>query len=287
MTGSMTCLQRRVRIANARDAGVRWRSYAAFGGLSALVVLGLAALPLPLPSSAWRAFLAGVVLGVSAMALLVSGMRLGDPLVRGELAEQRSVTALSKAGRWLVTSNLAFDGMDVDHVAVTPAGVLAVETKYRGAGYSAQVDQQRHRRQLTDAARGARLVKLLLRSKMLNDRAAVLPVLIVWGPGKPTLERGYHLDQGEVYVLDGEHPQLWAHLFSTPQLGKDLQASLHSEIQQYAQVRTNYANGRQPGASSAMWTAFRAGVTEAKTQRHRRRELLKTLASAPPPACEH
>ncbi len=275
MTGSSTYLRRRVRIANAGNAGVRWRSYVALMGITALVVFVLVVLPLPLPAG--RVFLAGLVLGVNGMALLMSVTRRGDPLVRGELAEQWSAAALGEAGRWQVTSNVAFDSVDVDHVVVTPAGVLAVETKYRGAGYSVQVDQQRHRRQLTDAARGARLVTLLLRSKKLRDRAAVLPVLIVWGPGKPALQRGYHLDQGEVYVLDGDHPQLWAHLFSTPVLETGLRARLHAEIQQYAQARTDYVNDRQPGVHKAMWAAFRAGVTESQVQRRRRSELVKTL----------
>ena len=273
-----TYLQRRVRIANARSLGRRWRTHAGFVVTCALVVVVIAVLPMP---AWWRGILVGVVLGAGGMAVLASVTRLGDPLVRGELAEQWSIEALREAGRWLVTSNVAFDRVDVDHVAVTPAGVLAVETKYRGAGYNAEVNQQRHRRELAAAERGARKVRLLLQSKKLRDCAVVLPVLIVWGPGKPTLESGYHLDGG-VYVLDGDHPKLWAHLFSAATVDEDLRRRLHGQIQQFAQSRTGFDNRHQPGLNRAMWTALRAGIADSTAERRRRTDLQKTLQRPPP-----
>lgn len=65
-------------------------------------------------------------------------------------------------------------------------------------------------------------------------------------------------------------------------LNKDLRARLLAEIQEYAQARTDYVNDRRPGVHQAMWTAFRAGVTESKVQRRRRSELVKTLTPPTP-----
>jgi hypothetical protein len=64
-----------------------------------------------------------------------------------------------------VANRLAFDGFDVDHVAVTPAGVLAVETKWVGSRKGGPwLDA--HVRQ---AEGGARKIRSLLRSKRSVD----------------------------------------------------------------------------------------------------------------------
>lgn len=278
-----TYVQRRVRIDNARWVGRRWRALAAIGGLSALAVAGIMAIPAPASWLVWRGVLAGTVLGANGMAIVVSVTRMGDPLVRGELAEQWSAAALRKAGRWLVTSNLAFEHLDVDHVVVTSAAVLAVETKYRGTGYNAEINQQRHQRELAAAVRGAHKVSLLLQSQKLRNCTVVLPVLMVWGAGKPTLQLGYHIESG-VFVLDGDEPQLWAHLFSAAVLDRHLQQRLHAAIQLHAQKKAQFDSGQQTCLHRAMWASFREGTSQAALQRRRRADLLKALqATSPPP----
>jgi hypothetical protein len=186
--------QRLVLIESARAAGKSARSYAGLLAATALVLAFIAWFP-------WlrlREVLAGVVLGAIGMLLTMSVTRATSPDVSGQHAEGWSVDALRKKGQWLVTRNLSFDSVDVDHVAVTPSGVLAVETKYRGKAYDGHIDAQRHRRELDAALRGARKVRLLLLSWKMAELAEVVPVLIVWGKGRPDLPQGSPARRGGV-----------------------------------------------------------------------------------------
>jgi len=257
----------------AANAGKRWRDYLGLIVVTVLVVLFVALFP-------WlrfRGLMAGLVVGSLGMVLVLSLVRFGAPSSSGHAAEQWSLQSLRKVGGWLITPNLSFEGVDVDHVVVTRTAVLAVETKFRGKPFNADIERARHQRELDAAIRGARKVRLLLQSKKMRDHCDVLPVLIVWGHGRPALARGYRRD-GEVYVLDGDHPELWAHLFAAPLLDRQSQLSLHRVIEDYAAVRDGYDAGKLPRLRTEMRSAFWRGVAEAEMERTSRRALRERLA---------
>jgi hypothetical protein len=132
--------QRLALIENARAAGRNARSYGSLLATTALILAFVTWFP-------WlrlREVVAGLVLGAIGMLLTISLTRATSPDVTGQHAERWSVDALRKKGKWLVTRNLSFDSVDVDHVAVTPSAVLAVETKYRGKAFDGHIDAQRH-----------------------------------------------------------------------------------------------------------------------------------------------
>gem|GEM_PF-4311358 len=109
-----------------------------------------------------------------------------------------------------VANRLAFDGFDVDHVAVTPAGA-------RGGD---QMGGQPERRALVGRARpsgrGRRTQDPLAAAQQTIGRSdlPVVPVLVLWGPGSRTL-KGQAVEWDGVTVLPGPDAQpllsRWAH----------------------------------------------------------------------------
>ena len=162
-----TFSSRRVRVLIAYGAGLRWRPVATVVGELGVAVVVL----LLLPAFPFKQLLIGFMLGSITMAVTLSIGQVDDPLVHGRWAEQWSVEALRKVNGWRVIDNVPFDHVDVDHVAVTPCGVLAVETKFHSklsAGLAADV----HARDLAAARAAAAKLRLLLRSfKLPDDRS--------------------------------------------------------------------------------------------------------------------
>lgn len=256
---------------NARQLGRRWRSYLGLAGGAAMFVSFFALWPhMPL-----RAGLIGFTLGAATAMAALSLVRFDDPQVRGDLAEQWSAEAFGKVRGWQIINGLTFTDGDLDHVVVTPSGVLAVETKYRFQ----QPDKQRlaaqRRKDLDSAKRAARKTASLLRSKDVGRSAAVMPVLVVWGKGTPDLPHGFTQVDG-AYVLDGDHPGLWSHLFNAPLLDPDSRKSIHEALADYQRKQTAWASGHQESLRALCWKEFRAGVVEANQDRKQR--LLKRRA---------
>lgn len=74
---------------------------------------------------------------------------------------------------------------NIDHVAVSPRAVMAIETTFVGAGRQWATD--RYREVAMDRARSsARSVRSTLLSHGVED-VRVEPVLMVWGPGTGSL----------------------------------------------------------------------------------------------------
>jgi hypothetical protein len=92
----------------------------------------------------------------------------GHSEVRGLWAEEWSIESLRKVGGWLITANLPFQNVDVDHVAITPSGVLAVESKCRNRPFNGEMERSRHERELANATAAARKVDAFLRSENLH-----------------------------------------------------------------------------------------------------------------------
>jgi hypothetical protein len=263
---AMTFARRRVLLANAHHAGRRWRDLAQL----LLVALAVTAVLLALPIHS-KGVAVGFVLGAVLLVACLSIERFEDPQVLGSLAEQGTIGALTKVRGWRVIENLPFDGVDVDHVVVTPSGVLAVETKYHGRTYP-EAASRRMESDLAAATAAARKVRLFLRSRNVNAALDVKPVLAVWGPGSPDLPNGFRW-AGDVLVADPAHPELWSHLFAAPLLGAPARDQAHAALAEYAEVRRRHEEEQFGRMRRRLWHEFRSGVAAERAERKNRRDV--------------
>lgn len=256
--------QRVAWAANAHQFGRRWRSYAGLAGGAALVVAVLAVWPyMPL-----REALIGFTVGATAATAALSIARFDDPQVRGDLAEQWSAQAFGRVRGWRIVNGLSFPDGDLDHVVVTPSGVLAVETKYRFQQTDRARLAKQRRGDLDAAKRAARKTASMLRSKNVGQAANVAPVLMVWGKGAPTLADGYVQIDG-AYVLDGDAPELWSHLFNAPLVPNKTRDAIYEALSKFQQKQIAWAD--QSGTlRSLCWARFWSGVREARDDRQLR-----------------
>jgi hypothetical protein len=260
-------------LANARSLGLRWRSYVGLLSCALVVVVAL----LVLPAFRYTQFCLGFVVGGTITLVTVSLARFDDPLVRGHLSEQWTLEALGKIKGWLVTENVPFDRVDVDHVAVTPTAVLAVETKYHGRIQpGSRAEAARLESDLRDARRAAAKIRSLTRSKKLHDLAAVEPLLVIWGAGAPNLPEGYRLI-GDVHVVDGHYPELWSHRFSAPLLSPDLRAQVHAAFAEFLQKRQTHEAANQVSLRHRMWHELCSAIAEERSSRSARLDYTRTL----------
>jgi len=163
----------------------RWRLAVALAGYG---LLALGALVWPIgtygPSQSFRegALLAGAGWWITFLLSLdgATAIRMGGH------AEDWTSTGLRRLRRagWRVIDHVPFEHRDVDHVAVGPHGMIAVETKYTsspwGVGRAALTGPVRD--PLGQARLGARCIRLLLKSEGIEVN--VVPALAVWGRGR-------------------------------------------------------------------------------------------------------
>lgn len=122
------------------------------------------------------------------------------PAAMGERGESFSREVL--AGRpfgWPVVEDVPMEHRNIDHVAVSPRAVLAIETKCSVPGASG-------RRTVTGHGDGECAVELpsvrsILRSQGVKE-APVEPVLMLWGPGAARLEADWAILEG-VHLVRG------------------------------------------------------------------------------------
>lgn len=147
-----------------------------------------------------RAFVAGTLVTSWVWMVFVASLIRTYPVTMGEWGE--SFTREVLAGRefgWPFLDDVPMEHRNIDHVAVSPRAVLAIETKFVGAGRQWATD--RYREAAMDAARSsARSVRSILLSQGVKD-VPVEPVLIVWGPGA-ALENDWAIVDG-VHVVRG------------------------------------------------------------------------------------
>ncbi|MDT4973091.1 MAG: hypothetical protein QOG22_3234, partial [Pseudonocardiales bacterium] len=216
-------------LANARSVGQRWRAYLSLVPLPIMVI----AVAIVTPSFPFKQFYIGLAVGGLVMMVTISLAGFDSRQMHGHMAETFSLESLRKVSGWTVIENLPFDGVDVDHVVITPSGVLAVETKFFGlVAKGTAYERERAAAARRSASESARKVRSFLRSKKLHELVTVTPVLMVWGPGSPAFSEGHRLVDG-VYVVRAEHPQLWSHLFQAPRVSVVDRAQVHTAIDEY------------------------------------------------------
>lgn len=262
--------QRTAWASNAYQLGLRWRDTAKLIAGETAVVLLICLWP----GMFLREAFIGFTIGAVAATLAIGVARFDDPQVRGDLAEQWTSESLGKVRGWQVTNSLTFYDGDVDHVAVTPSGVLAVETKYRHRQTDRARLAEQRRNDLAAAGRAARRTENVLRS--LGHSAPVTPVLIVWGKGRAILPEGFKL-VGDTYVVDGDHPWMWSHLFNAPTVPLDTRTAITAALTEFQRKQIVYAEQHQTSRSRLCWTEFRAGMREERAEHARRRSQRRNL----------
>jgi len=109
-------------------------------------------------------------------------------------AEAWTASALRRTmgKRWTVIHSIQFEGLDIDHVALSTSGVWAVETKYSSVERTHGIGGAVLRNATEQSYAAARKVRLFLHSNGID--VTVTPVLIVWGPLGRGLDCGIRND---------------------------------------------------------------------------------------------
>ena len=139
---------------------------------------------------------------------------------------------------WRSFHGLQIGGHDIDHVAVGPGGLFAIETKWAG-GEPCRVRDGRLVGMRCDpigqAQRSAAKVRSFLRS--VDDGPAyavdVRAVLVVWGPGAPELGIEPVVIDG-VLVMSGGVNGHWYHMFRAGTLDRDVSTALADKLEHFA-----------------------------------------------------
>ena len=211
--------------------------------LSLAVSLGLLAaianLP-PIPTYE-RGFITGALLVGLAWAIswavwVTSGLSLR---LNGAWAEDATNEVLKEQPRvFAAIPSLKLEKGDIDAVAVTRSGVLAIETKWMLRPNVQRLDDFAYR-----AARDARTLRLLLRGQGLNDSAFV-GVVAIWGPAAEGMKR--HLRStpiGDVWVTGGHELDSLIDELPSAHIGPDYARTLVDHVRMQAETR----DAAQPG----------------------------------------
>jgi hypothetical protein len=153
-------------------------------------------------------------------------------LIAGALGEAHTTEELEdarKAGSiWSYVANVEASGRDVDHVVLTPSGVLAVETKWRFRGAT----ETWLRESAVKAESAARQARLVLKSKTIDVRTDVRPLVVVWGGARREIPG--HQVVGGVEVIRGDHLLTWLRGCATGMLAQDHAAALQAKLEVFA-----------------------------------------------------
>ncbi len=209
-----------------------------------LIVVGTGAILLALPSPLWwRSFLVGFLFA-SALASLLwflhvsAGVHVQWLGLMGERATAEAVSRrrMRRLG-WHVVSGLFFDGHgDVDHVLVGPGGVFAVESKWTSSPWTVTelgIDGPLGRDPVAQARDGARKVESMLRFGKERFDIRVQPLVVLWGPGAPKIDRGI-CGVSDVLVAEGRSSGHWVDKLDGAALPPDLVGHVQQTLQEQA-----------------------------------------------------
>lgn len=159
----------------------------------------------------WAGFAAGaeLVSFIAAFLLLFLLHTGAVDQVAGAYGETRTTEELEKARKagsiHGAVHNIELAEGDIDSVVFTPAGILALETKWR----TRELDRRWLRRDVAQAQRSADKARAVLRSKNVDAGVhAVTPVLVIWGKGSLDVADGGETVDG-VSIVDGNELKQW------------------------------------------------------------------------------
>ena len=161
------------------------------------------------------------------------------PVTMGEWGESFTREFLDWGQRrgWRVIHDIPMERRNIDHVAITPGAVLAIETKFLGAGRDWTTDPWRGKH-LDDARVSARTVKSLIRSQRLDHDVPVVPVLILWGVGSPKLDQARL--EGDVHVVYGPNAKRWAARWGSGPIDSTLARTIDTGLLSFQARRDGY-----------------------------------------------
>ena len=190
-------------------------------------------------ASWWTPFLLGLVFGAFP-CLVWAAVTSADGSASwriGAEAEQWTAEELDGLGPlWRIEHDVPFPErnyvVDVDHVAVGPHGVLAVETKWT----SHAIDLSARRlapevlKAINQARDGAGRIEGLLRRTEVATK--VIPVLMYWGPNVTAPAEPIRREDG-VRVVAGGHGSEWRSRLSLDRLGEADVDRLASRVREW------------------------------------------------------
>jgi hypothetical protein len=158
------------------------------------------------------------------VAFVPSGLALRS---MGSLAEQWTSELLRKsAGVRAVVPSLKFDGRDIDHVVISGAGIVAVETKWK----LNQPDSAELALFAEQAGGMCRTLRLSMRRKELPE-SLFSAAVVVWGAGARGLTRRVvETGLGPVTVMGGEDVDEWLDSLRAGPVGRDYAEELEREL---------------------------------------------------------
>jgi hypothetical protein len=204
------------------------------------LVAVLGTLPAYLTHHRWEAgFITGFMLMafVLIVALAFALHTEGLQQLAGAWGEDNSRDEIDKARRqghvWGAVHNIEIGGFgDIDHVVLTPGGVLAAETKWKFR----ELGRKWLHSDLRQARAAAAKTRSVLRSKDIGVIHDVTPVLVVWGKGRHEIAEGGELIDG-VHVVAGSDLSAWLSRWGTGRLAQDNAEPVLSSLEAFAAAR--------------------------------------------------
>jgi hypothetical protein len=220
------------------------KNWSLSAGLAALLI-GVAALNATIqPSSFLRGLVDGVaVAGFASVVLVVSAVASGSwPRLWGAAGETSTAEEFTRRRRvrqgWRIFHGLNIGGHDIDHVAVGPGGVLAIETKFVASGTWRVTANGSLAGPLCEPLKQARISAWKTSSFLGSTTGGrldldVAAVLIVWGPGCPELRDGHEQLEG-VDVFSGRYQRTWRAWLDDARLSDEVRRQVVQSFATYA-----------------------------------------------------
>lgn len=192
-------------------------------------------------AESWLAwFIAGAILGGStAFALNQVNIAAGVSQRMAGIDVQAGVTkSLKRIARSTVIPSLPLERGNIDHIVISPDGVLAVEVKWttKSVDFNQPRKSAQLRKGLTQAKEAARKLQLLLESADWKFGVKVEPCLVIAGVKVPSVKGGALVIDG-VYVVVARQDKEWATLFQRERLSDWQQEALAHALTEAKQTR--------------------------------------------------
>lgn len=185
-----------------------------------------------------HAFVGTALLAIFAFAFLFAG---GGALVvagtYGEAYTQKEIEKALKLGRvWGAVHNIELGSLDIDHLVLSPGGVLVLETKWRFKG----ADRRWLAAAVGQAESSARKARSVLRSEDVGHVSEVRPVLVVWGGGRRELAASQVVSGVDVVRGDALLP--WLEQCGRGRLAEDHAEELLRRLTAFARAHHDVAD---------------------------------------------
>jgi hypothetical protein len=196
------------------------------------------------PSTFLRGFLDGFIVATwMATVFVIAAVSSGSwPKLWGAAGETFTADEFARTRRrkqgWRIFHGLRIGGIDIDHIAVGPGGILAIESKFVSSG----------RWRLTETGIAGAIKDPLMQARISRQKADaflrvsttggqlpvdVLAVLVVWGPGCPSIPGG-HAEVEGVHVFSGEDQRAWRRWLDIDRVRPQLVERAAESLQRFA-----------------------------------------------------